>query len=300
MLDRAGRNFKIADMTLIEFNSLSKKDAGKELFSCCGSSGWQEKMMKEFPFSDEMVLLKHAQDIWYSQCNETDWLEAFTHHPKIGDVAGLTDKHASTQHLAVEEQSGVRVASTDSVQELARANMEYEARFGFIFIICATGKSADEMLRLLRDRLKNSLREELHIAMGEQCKITVLRLQKLLDKAQWNLPISQVTTHVLDTSIGMPGNDITIRLKQFRDGLWETFAQGVTNKDGRIADLLPPVKLIHPDNYKMVFETGNYFMSKEIKGFYPEVAIQFTILDEMHYHIPLLINPFGYSTYRGS
>lgn len=300
MLDRAGSIYKIEDMTLKEFNNLSKDKAGTQLSACCGSSKWKEGMMNKFPFADEMTLFDNAQDIWYAACNEADWLEAFAHHPKIGDIKNLTVKSDSTKHLAGNEQSGVNEASAEIIQELAKANREYEARFGFIFIVCATGKSANEMLRLLKDRLKNSLREELSIAMGEQYKITILRLQKILDKANWQLPISQLTTHVLDTAVGKPGQDITIRLKQFGNGIWETFAQGVTNADGRIGDLLPPGRTIETGNYKMVFETGNYFATQNIKGFYPEVEIQFTVFDDKHYHVPLLINPFGFSTYRGS
>ena len=114
------------------------------------------------------------------------------------------------------------------------------------------------------------------------------------------MKVSQLTTHVLDTSIGKPGKDITICLKQNISNSWQTIAQGVTNVDGRIADLLPPGRNVLPGNYKMVFETGNYFKANNIKGFYPVVEIDFTVFDDEHYHVPLLINPFGYSTYRGS
>lgn len=251
--------------------------------------------MKKFPFSDEATLLQNAGNIWYNECNEADWLEAFSHHPKIGDI-----NLKETRHLAGEEQAGVNKTSPEIMQELVKGNREYEARFGFIFIVSATGRSADEMLRLLKDRLKNNLREELRIAMGEQYKITILRLQKILNKTNWQDKTSQLTTHVLDTSGGNPGNDITIRLKDFKNGIWETFAQGVTNADGRINDLLPAGRTLDRANYKMVFETGNYFISHKVKSFYPEVEIQFTVYDDRHYHVPLLINPFGYSTYRGS
>ena len=157
------------------------------------------------------------------------------------------------------------------------------------------------MLRLLNDRIKNSHEEELGIAMGEQHKITIIRFRKLLDKADWKiLKVSQLTTHVLDTSLGKPGKDITIRLKHMPGGSWQTMAQGITNADGRIGDLLPPNKNVAPGNYKMVFETGDYFKTNNIKGFYPAVEIEFTVFDDGHYHVPLLINPFGYSTYRGS
>ncbi|CAN5892050.1 2-oxo-4-hydroxy-4-carboxy-5-ureidoimidazoline decarboxylase [soil metagenome] len=281
-------------MTITGFNKLTVNEATEYLFACCGSANWSSLVMKHFPFKDEDTLVSVATDVWYNECNETDWLEAFTHHPKIGDVKSLTEKFAG------KEQAAVGTASATIIEALAKANTDYEAKFGFIFIVCATGKSAAEMLRLLNDRISNSRDEELNIAMGEQHKISIIRFQKLLDEGNWKLTVSQLTTHVLDTSIGKPGRDITIRLKHLINNSWQTMAQGVTNADGRIGDLLPPNKNISPGNYKMAFETGNYFKVNNIKGFYPVVEIDFTVFDEEHYHVPLLINPFGYSTYRGS
>lgn len=282
-------------MTIKAFNKLSKEEKTKQLLSCCGSSTWVELMMKQFPFSNKKDLVEAATDIWYNQCESFDWLESFTHHPKIGDVKSLTKKFAG------KEQASVAAATKKTITALANANKEYEAKFGFIFIVCATGKSATEMLQLMEDRLSNTIGEELHIAMGEQMKITILRLQKLITEGDWSfLGPSQLTTHVLDTAIGKPGKDISIRLQIPVNGVWQTIAQGITNSDGRIGDLLPSQKKLAHGNYKIVFDTDSYFASQKIKGFYPEVEIQFIVFDDAHYHVPLLINPFGYSTYRGS
>ena len=282
-------------MTIKAFNKLNKEEKAKLLLSCCGSSAWVAMMMKQFPFTNEADLVDAAADIWYNQCNGVDWLESFTHHPKIGDVKSLTKKFAG------KEQASVAVASKKTIAALANANKEYEAKFGFIFIVCATGRSASEMLRLLEDRLSNTIGEELHIAMGEQMKITILRFQKLITDGDWSiLKPGQLTTHVLDTALGMPGQHISIRLQMPVNGAWQTIAQGITNGDGRIGDLLPAQKNLSHGNYKLVFDTGNYFAAQKTKGFYPEVEIQFSVFDAAHYHVPLLINPFGYSTYRGS
>jgi 5-hydroxyisourate hydrolase/2-oxo-4-hydroxy-4-carboxy-5-ureidoimidazoline decarboxylase len=188
-------------------------------------------------------------------------------------------------------------ASKDIIRELAKANIDYEKKFGFIFIISAAGKSASAMLQLLNDRMDNSIHEELRIAMGEQHKITQLRLRKLLESSENGK--SRLTTHVLDTSTGRPARNIIIRLKDFGENKWETFAQGLTDDDGRINDLVA-LPILKPGNYKLLFNTGSYFQLQNIKTFYPEVEIQFSIDDDKHYHVPLLINPFGYSTYRGS
>jgi len=112
--------------------------------------------------------------------------------------------------------------------------------------------------------------------------------------------MSQITTHVLDTSIGKPGEGIHIELQEQKNKDWQTIAKGITNEDGRIADLLDEGNLLKPDTYRMVFHTGNYFEQLNQKAFYPIVIIHFQTMDESHYHIPLLLNPFGYSTYRGS
>jgi len=282
-------------MTIKAFNKLSKASKAKQLMSCCGSSTWVNLLMKQSAYKDEQQLVEEAVNAWYNQCSSADWLEAFMHHPRIGDVKSLAKKFAG------KEQASVAAASAKTIKALANANKDYELKNGFIFIVCATGKSATEMLSLLEDRLVNTIGEELHIAMGEQMKISILRLQKLISGGIWSaLKPSQLTTHVLDTSIGKPGKGISIRLQMPVNGNWQTIAQGITNTDGRIGDLLPSQKNIIPGNYKLIFDTDGYFAAQKTKGFYPEVEIQFTITDDAHYHVPLLINPYGYSTYRGS
>lgn len=282
-------------MNLKDFNQLDEEKVKEILFQCCGSTGWVERMISSIPFDSEKELLQKASQIWYEQCTEADWKESFTHHPKIGDVNSLKEKYAG------KEQASIAQADDTTIQELANANEEYSKRNGFIFIVCATGKSALEMLRLLNDRLSNQATEEIRIAMGEQAKITVIRLKKLISAGTWsNIGGSQLTTHVLDTSLGRPAKDLTIKLQEYINDAWKTVAQGVTNADGRIADLLPVGRPLSFKNYQMIFQTERYFELNNMKGFYPEVAIQFTVLDKNHYHVPLLLNPFGYSTYRGS
>jgi len=283
-------------MTIENFNGLAKEECAAMLKSCCGSSTWVDQLVKLMPFSDCAHLIKSTEEVWYEICKESDWLEAFTHHPKIGDLQSLREKFASTAHLAGSEQAAVSSASEQVLTSLARLNAEYESKFGFIFIVCATGKPADEMLRLLEDRLQNDMLSELRIAMGEQHKITLLRLRKLIE-ADWNfLKVSQVTTHVLDTALGKPAKGISIRLSNHA----HVIAQGITNEDGRIPDLLPPGRNIAPGHYRMTFDTGRYYSEKDQKTFYPQADIHFEIFDGTHYHIPLLLSPFGYSTYRGS
>ncbi|HET9744626.1 MAG TPA: 2-oxo-4-hydroxy-4-carboxy-5-ureidoimidazoline decarboxylase [Chitinophagaceae bacterium] len=280
-------------MTLSSFNNLDKRAAAKELFSCCGSQKWVSLMMKGFPFDSAEDLLVTATNAWYQECGEQDWKESFTHHPRIGDKKSLAKK------FAVKEQAGIASATKEIIEALAASNEAYEIKFGFIFIVCANGRSAIEMLRLLSNRLNNDGYDELRIAMGEQHKITLLRFGKLFEDFQL-FTMSQITTHVLDVAAGRPGRDIDVRLMNKMDKDWHTIAQGITNGDGRVSDLLPAGRTLSPGIYKIVFETGNYYHDQKIKTFYPCVEILFTVFDDSHYHVPLLISPFGYSTYRGT
>ena len=112
--------------------------------------------------------------------------------------------------------------------------------------------------------------------------------------------MSQLTTHILDTTIGKPAQGVHIQLEQNVSGQWIPLAKGKTNTDGRISDLLPTDKILNIGVYRLIFDTGSYFKSQNCKSFYPSVSIEFEITDASHYHVPLLLNPFGYSTYRGS
>lgn len=166
-------------MTIQQLNHLDKIQLFNELEKCCGAKNWIQKMLNQFPVSDEEALFRLADEVW-AECTEEDWLEAFTHHPKIGDVDALKKKFASTASWASNEQSGVQTADDTTITALAQGNTDYEEKFGFIFIVCATGKSAAEMLEILRGRLDNNREEELKIAAAEQAKITQIRLKKLL------------------------------------------------------------------------------------------------------------------------
>lgn len=113
--------------------------------------------------------------------------------------------------------------------------------------------------------------------------------------------MSQITTHVLDTSKGLPGAGIHISLqKPVGEESWETMYEGITNDDGRIPGFMPEGAVLAAGTYRMLFKTDSYFKSQGVSGFYPFVPVVFQINDEQHYHVPLLLNPFGYSTYRGS
>ena len=172
-------------MTLHELNTLPHQQLIAELTKCCGSPAWVNKMLPFFPADDLVELLEDAEEQWF-KCGEADWKEAFARHPKIGDIDSLKKKFASTADpiaigWASGEQSGVSTASQKTIEVLAASNKKYEDKFGYIFIVCATGKSAEEMLEILQSRLLNSPEDEIQVAADEQNKITKLRLEKLLE-----------------------------------------------------------------------------------------------------------------------
>lgn len=166
-------------MDLHTFNTLPKEEKSVQLSRCCGSTCWVQGMLEAFPFDDLVELLEQSEEKWYA-CSPSDWLEAFQHHPKIGDTKSLVERFSATASWASAEQAAASKAGEDVFFKLARLNAEYEEKFGFIFIVCATGKPATEMLSLLDDRLSNEYDKELNNAAEEQLKITQLRLQKLL------------------------------------------------------------------------------------------------------------------------
>lgn len=166
-------------MTLVQLNDLPLTQLKETLTKCCGSRSWVEKMCSIFPVANEHTLLNQADKNWL-ECNEDDWMEAFRHHPKIGDIDSLKNKFFSTGKWAEEEQSAVKNTTPEVLEALAAGNKLYEDRFGYLFIVCATGKSAEEMMSLLRSRLLNTPEDELRIAIKEQNKIMQMRLMKLL------------------------------------------------------------------------------------------------------------------------
>lgn len=169
-----------ARLTLAELNAAARPEAEQAFRRCCGSSLWARRMAEGRPYADILQLLKAAQANWNGLGRE-DWLEAFRAHPRIGDRDALRAKLSAS--WAAGEQSGARGASEETLEALASGNAGYEARFGHVFLICATGRSAEEMLGELRGRLKNPPEKELRIAAAEQAKITELRLGKLLEAA---------------------------------------------------------------------------------------------------------------------
>ncbi|KAF0921480.1 hypothetical protein E2562_007018 [Oryza meyeriana var. granulata] len=283
------------------------------------------------PFASLADALLAARRIWLNEVDVNGWLEAFAAHPAIGTTSSSVSKWSK------EEQSAALATATDStVQELAEWNARYREKFGFVFMICASGRTAAEVLAELKRRYENRPIVELEVAAQEELKITELRLAKLfsseaslptsvegsptsqLDKAaapeitgSSNRTRPPITTHVLDVARGSPASGIEVHLEMWKDAPtppsfnnkdfngWVTVGSSVTNNDGRSGQLMGIVDSVAPGFYRISFNTSKYAPS----GFFPYVSIIFEIKKDQtteHFHVPLLHSPFSFTTYRGS
>ncbi len=176
---------------LARWNLISMGEAAREILPCCGSTAWAEGMAAQRPFSDEATLLAASDDTWRNLAR-ADWMEAFDSHPRIGgsgvggsavgesQVASATT--AQSRAWSAQEQHDVAASGDALKAELVQANREYERRFNHIFIVCATGKSAAEILEILRNRMRNDAESELHEAAEQQRLITQIRLMRWLSQ----------------------------------------------------------------------------------------------------------------------
>lgn len=166
-------------MALAEYlNDLAEPALRAALARCCAASAWVDAMAGRRPFASDEEAFDVAAEKW-NGLGRGDWLEAFAAHPKIGDLDSLRARFAGTKQLASTEQAGTLTASDETLRRLAEGNRDYEVKFGYIFIVCATGKTADEMLAILDERLANDPATELPLAAAEQLKIMQLRLRGL-------------------------------------------------------------------------------------------------------------------------
>lgn len=169
-------------MTLGELNALRDGEAAQVFTACCGANRWVLEMVRRRPYSSIDHVVDTANIVW-CEAGENDWREAFDHHPRIGEVRSAAAQDQRAAGWSSSEQSGAAVAQADAKRALAAMNAKYEARFGHIYLVCATGLSADALLAIARSRLDNDPATELRVAAEEQRKITELRLRKLLTEA---------------------------------------------------------------------------------------------------------------------
>jgi 2-oxo-4-hydroxy-4-carboxy-5-ureidoimidazoline decarboxylase len=160
-------------------NDLDAEAAAAALRQCCGATRWVAAMAQGRPFADADAVIARADAAW-AACEEDDWLEAFRAHPRIGERKAHTDTGAVSARWSAQEQAGMDGSGGDVRAALAEVNAAYEAKYGFIYIVCATGLSPEALLDLARRRMDSTRDAELRTAAAEQHKILRLRLEKLL------------------------------------------------------------------------------------------------------------------------
>lgn len=182
MIDPRTMSDQIAPMPegLRRFNAMMPAEAEAALHGCCGCRAWAARVAAARPFAN-LPALKAEADRQWALLGPAEWLEAFSHHPRIGETNLNQPRYATTASQSAREQSGMASAGDDVRAEFLRLNSEYERRFGHVFLICATGRSAAEMLEQLRTRLNNDPDTELRIAAAQQSLITHIRLGRLVE-----------------------------------------------------------------------------------------------------------------------
>ena len=282
------------------FAGLSDAEVHELLASCLDVARWVQEVKTGRPYAGRADLLRQARESAVT-LTPAEVESALARHPRIGEQAGAGhDAGFSTQ-----EQSGVE-RDDSALEALRTGNMQYEARFDRIFLIRAAGRSAPEILAELERRLRSSDEAEMAEVVTQLGEIAVLRLEQLIPAQEEHdghhegrtQAMSTVSTHVLDTSRGCPAEGIAVQLARVGEPS-EHIADGTTDADGRVGDLGP--EDLPPGTYRLTFATAEYFARTGTDAFFPEVSIQFCLADpSAHYHLPVLLSPFTYTTYRGS
>ncbi|XP_042014183.1 uric acid degradation bifunctional protein TTL-like isoform X1 [Salvia splendens] len=327
----------------------------KEWLACCGSAKFAQEMASAAPFSNYQQAVDAARDIWFNKVDVNGWLEAFAAHPAIGETPSKTVKSQTSAQWSKGEQSTALATATDAtLQELYDWNARYRQKFGFVFLIFASGRSTPEILAEIKQRYHNRPIIEFELSAKEQMKITELRISKLfpanatvasITKTPHNADVvtkagdrisvigghlstaketpaaeppraftrtrPPITTHILDIARGAPASGVDVRLEIWADkqsrplfgkadsGLWKLEGVSSTDRDGRSGQLISMVDALSPGIYRISFDTGKY----NPEGFFPYVGIVFEVKEYQkweHFHVPLLLSPFSFSTYRGS
>jgi len=302
-----------------EINGLADDVARQVLLDCCSSPRWVTAVAGARPYPSLEALLAQS-DAAVAAMAEADLREALAGHPRIADPRVVGGAHvagggqpgwtaSAQERWSGQEQAGVGEADSGTLAALAEGNARYEARFGHIYLACATGRNAAELLAFLRERLHNDRETEWRVVASELAKINQIRLRKLIAVGRRGA-VSAVSTHILDTVTGEPAAGVLVRLERAAGG---ELGRAATDDDGRISDF--GVSSLPEGTYRLVFETGPYLRGGLAGGhaggpaggqagetaFFPEVVVTFHADGlRRRYHVPLLLSPYSYSTYRGS
>lgn len=284
---------------LAHLNALDEPAARAALREVCAATAWADSLLTARPYGSPAELYA-ASDAATAELTAAGLAEAMAGHPPIG-------RPAPGDPGSAREQRGMADASERLKAEMLELNLAYQDRFGHVFLICATGRTGEEMRDAAAQRLGNTPELEQGIVRTELARINRIRLTRLAEPEPEPTPEPETTpasvsTHILDTSLGRPAPGVTVTLaaRPGQDAPWQTLGTSATDADGRCKDLPAPPP--GTAEVRLVFATGPYLAARAEAGagFFPEVTVTFAVVPGEHYHVPLLLNPYGYSVYRGS
>ena len=290
---------------LSDLNAASKEDFVAALGNIFEYSPWiAEQAAAARPFAGVTALSAAMKDVVDRATTEMQ-LTLIKGHPDLANktqrAAGLTAESNSEQNSA-----GLDRLSDAEFAAFERVNNAYRAKFGFPYIVCVRRHSKDSILRDFGRRLPNDARTETQVSIEEICRIAALRLDQLVT-ADDKLPVTgRLSTHVLDTHSGKPAAGISIVLTELSDlGESRVVARAVTNSDGRTDQPLIDGRPVPIGRYELMFSVGDYFSGRGVPmsdpPFLDQIPLRFSVSDpEGHLHVPLLVTPWSYATYRGS
>ncbi|MDQ0993795.1 2-oxo-4-hydroxy-4-carboxy-5-ureidoimidazoline decarboxylase [Streptomyces sp. V3I7] len=288
---------------LARFNALEEPAALAVLLQTCASAAWARRLLAARPYATTGALCA-AGDAAMAELTAEDLAEAMAGHPPIG-------RPTPGDPASAREQRGMAGASEELKAEMLELNLAYQEKFGHVFLICATGRTAEQMRDAARERLGNAPEREREVVRTELGRINRIRLARLAEEDAPAMTdptgtTASVSTHILDTSVGRPAEGVGVRLsaRSGRSADWRPAGGSATDADGRCKDL--PALPAGTTHARLDFAVEPYLEQREpgpdstAGAFFPEVAVTFAVEAGEHYHVPLLLNPFGYSVYRGS
>jgi 2-oxo-4-hydroxy-4-carboxy-5-ureidoimidazoline decarboxylase len=291
--------------TLADLNSSSRDDFVAALANVFEHSPWiAEQVAMKRPFAGVAALFAAMRDAVNRAPAELR-LGLIRAHPDLANktqrAAGLTAESNAEQNSA-----GLDRLSDAEFVAFERVNNAYRAKFGFPYVLCVRRHTRDSILRDFERRLPNDAKAEVQTSIGEICRIASLRLDQLV-ASEDKLPVhGRLSTHVLDTHSGRPAAGISIELAELSDlGQSRVVARAVTNSDGRTDQPLIGGRPVPIGRYELTFHVGAYFAGRGVPlsdpPFLDRIPLQFAVSDpEGHLHVPLLVTPWSYATYRGS
>lgn len=281
-------------MTIDEFNALEPDAAIAFLLTTARVASWADAVAAARPYESAEALIVTARE-FAADWGAAEVDEALSAHPRIGEAPTGDDVDAAHSR---KEQSAMSGADPTIAAGIADGNAAYERTFGRVFLIRAAGRTPEEILAVLRLRLRNDPATETLVVAGELLDIAELRLRQALIPIDGRTVVtrSHVTTHVLDTTSGKPADGVAVELLG-PDG---PIASGSTDADGRVESLGPDT--LPAGTYELRLHTGEWFDRHGVEAFHPVIAINFRVGPDpaVHWHIPVLLSPFAFTTYRGS